>query len=121
MNSFRRAASITAVAVSIVAFSSALLGGGVMVALSVVLRLFGLGADMGLSSYPLGAGVFVVYVCGMVLGVASMRWPLPAGLAMLPLGVGAYFFGGPIAKVFGIVVVCIGGFLAVAVLRGHKA
>jgi hypothetical protein len=121
MNGVRKAAAIAAVAVSIVAFSSALLGGGLVVALSGVLRLLSLGADTGLGSYPLGSWVFVVYVFGMALGVASMRWPLPAGLAMLPLGACAYFFGGPIAKVFGIVVVCIGVFLAAAVLHGRKA
>lgn len=121
MNRVRKAAAIAAVTVSAVAFLAALFGGGIVAALSGFFRLFGLGADMGLSSYPLGAGVFVVYVLGIALGLACNRWPLPAGLAMLPLGACAYLFGGPVAKAFGVVIVCIGGLLLAVVLRSSRA
>jgi hypothetical protein len=40
-----------------------------------------------------------------------MRRPVAAGVAMLPLGACAFLFGGPVAMVYGVVIVCAGALL----------
>lgn len=120
MIGLRRAAAIATVAVSMLAFLTAALGGGLAVAMTGVFKLFGLGNDAGLTAYPLGTGVLALYVIGGAIGLSCVRRPLPAGVAMLPLAALAYFFGGPVARIYGIVTVCIGGLLIATSLRGRK-
>ena len=107
MKNARRAVAIFATVISLFAMITAALGGGIMLAMEGLVGVISLGQSKGaLIDYPLGAGVFVVYACGTALGLASLRWPIAAGIAMLPLGSVAFLFGGPIAKVYGIVMFC---------------
>lgn len=105
--------ALLAVVISIAAFALALLGGGLMAALSTVFAIVGLGGDAGVINYPLGAGVFAVYALGLALGFAAMRWPARAGLAMFPLALCAFLFGGPVAKLFAVGIACAGTMLLV--------
>jgi hypothetical protein len=121
MKSVPRAVAIFATVISIFALITALLGGGILLAMEGLVGVMTLGQAKGaLASYPLGAGVFVVYACGTALGLAALRWPIPTGIAMLPLGAVAFLFGGPIAKVYGIVIFC-AGLLLLATSRRRNA
>jgi hypothetical protein len=99
MNGIEKAAAILAIAVSACAFLLALAGGSVLYATEGVLRVLVPNSRPELG-YPLGTGVFLVYAFGLGAGVAALRWPLTAAFAMLSLAACAFFFGGPIAKVF---------------------
>ena len=109
MNSMRRAVAIFATVISLFAMITAALGGGIMLAMEGLVGVVTLGQSKGpLIDYPLGAGVFVIYACGTALGLAALRWPVATGIAMLPLGAVAFLLGGPIAKVYGLVIFCAG-------------
>ena len=120
MNGVGKAAAIFAVAISICGFALALVGGSVLLATEGFLRIIAPTSDPTLG-YPLGAGVFVIYVLGLCAGLAAMRWPFPAALAMLPLGACAFFFGGPVAKAFAIAIVCCAAILMASVRRSPVA
>jgi hypothetical protein len=100
------------------AFVLALLGGSVLYATEGVLQALVPSGRTNLG-YPLGAGVFLVYALGLGAGLAAIRWPFPAALAMLPLAACAFFFGGPIAKVFAIIFVSCAGVLMVSARRSQ--
>ena len=111
MKGIRRWVAIFATCISVTALFLVLVGGGMLLALESLLSVIALSPGAGVLSYPLGAGVLVVYACGIALGIAAMRWPVAAGIAMLPLGACAFLFGGPVAMVYGVVIVCAGALL----------
>jgi hypothetical protein len=120
MNRLPRAAAIFVAVISIFALITAALGGGILLAMKGLVGVMTLGQAKGaLANYPLGAGVFVVYACGIALSLAALRWPVATGIAMLPLGAVAFLFGGPIAKVYGIVIFCAGLLLLATGRRGN--
>ena len=118
MNRLGKAAAIFGAAVSASAFVLALVGGSILYSTEAVLRVIGLRGDVALG-YPLGRGVFLIYVCGLAVALAGIRWPAPAGLALLPLGAIAFIFGGPIAKVFAVAIACVGALLVASSRRSH--
>ena len=120
MNGIGKAAAIFAIAVSTCAFLLALFGGSVLYATEGVLRVLVPNSRPALG-YPLGASVFLVYALGLGAGLAALRWPFPAAFAMLPLAVCSFFFGGPIAKVFAIVILCCASILMVSARRNKPA
>ena len=96
------------ITISIAAMLAAFIGGSVM---QVLVGIFGFLAQGNVApglGYPLGNGVFVVYLIGIALGVMAVRRPVLAGGAMLPLGACAFLFGGPVAKAYGIAFICTG-------------
>lgn len=102
------------IAISAVAIFVAFVGGSVMqvlVSLFSILALSDVTPGLG---YPLGNGVFAIYLSGIVLGVVALRWPVAAGGAMLPLGACAFVFGGSVAQAYGIAIICT-GFLLVGI------
>ena len=114
MKNARRGVAIFATVISLFAMITAALGGGIMLAMEGLVGVITFGQAKGtLIDYPLGAGVFIIYACGIALGLAALRWPVATGIAMLPLGAVAFLFGGPIAKVYGLVIFCAGLLLLV--------
>jgi hypothetical protein len=115
---------ITLAIFAIVASSAALilagLGGGALLALRGLLPLEFIPDDKILH-YPLGAGVFALYAFGIALGITASRRPITAGITMLPLGVCAFIFGGPVAQIYGVVIVGLGALLAATGWRQRVA
>ena len=73
--------------------------------------LFGVHSDLWttLNAYPLGAiGAIAVYVLGMALGFFALRQPKLPSFGMLLVGIVAVSLGGPIAKVYGIILIAAG-------------
>ncbi len=107
MDKTRNVAAICATVISVIALFLVALGGGTLLALESLLNVATMGRAGGtlLQAYPLGAGVLLVYAVGIALGIAALRWAMPAALAMLPLGACALVFGGPVAKVYGILMI----------------
>ncbi len=107
MDKTRNVAAICATVISVIALFFVGLGGGTVVVLESLLNVATMGRAGGtlLEAYPLGAGVLLVYAVGIALGIAALRWTMPAAVAMLPLGACALLFGGPVAKVYGILMI----------------
>ena len=107
MDKTRKVAAICATVISVIALSLVAVGGGALLALESLLNVATVGRASGtlLHAYPLGAGVLLVYAVGIALGIAALRWTMPAAAAMLPLGACALLFGGPVAKVYGILMI----------------
>lgn len=117
MSKKQRAVAIFCVVISIAAFVLVALGGGMLRALQELFGTIGLGSDQDVFSSSLGMGVLAVYAAGTGLGFAALRWPLAMGIAMLPLGVCAFLFGGPVSKVYGILLFAAGAILIALCLR----
>ncbi|MGH8666843.1 MAG: hypothetical protein ACREUX_21475 [Burkholderiales bacterium] len=112
-----RGLAIFTIVISLAGFFLALWTGGLVVALHELFGSIGLASrSESAAPYPLGGWTLLIYVCGAVLGYLAQRHPLPIGLAMLPLGVIALLFGGPITRVYGTIVLLIGIALIATVL-----
>jgi hypothetical protein len=75
-------------------------------AFNVLFRLVGVDLMKGLDEYPLGVrGVLAVYAVGAALGWLALRQPKGSGIAMIVLAMVGFAFGGPVAKLFGLVLV----------------
>ena len=114
MKTIHRVLAIFAAVISIIALITAVVGG---IMLASLLSIVTLGQITTANSYPLGAGVLVIYAGGLGLAAAIPRWPSAAGAAMLPLGAIAFLFGGPIAKVYGIAMIGTGALLVMTSVR----
>ena len=113
-----RAASIFLIVVSLAGFFLALWTGGLVVALHELLSAIGLASrNLDASPYPLGAWTLVIYVAGAVLGFFARRHPLAVGVAVLPLAIVALLYGGPITRVYGVLLVLAGAALIGIALR----
>jgi hypothetical protein len=109
VSSVFRGLALFMIVVSLAGFFLALWTGGLVVALHELFGSIGLASRSAEASpYPLGGWTLLIYVCGAVLGYFARRHPLPSGLAMLPLGVIALLFGGPITRVYGTIVLLTG-------------
>ena len=119
MKNIQKAAAIFATAISIAALLLATTAGGLMFA------LLGMLGPAGSASEPLGsalgAGVLLLYACGAALGIAAFRWPVQAGIALLPLGVCAFALGGPIAKLYGVLIFLTGVVVLAKGRNRHRA
>lgn len=115
MKALHRALAIFVAIIGVLALLAAAMGGAIVESLAVI---FTLGRNTGVGLFPLGAGVFVIYLVGIGLGLAVPQRPRAAATAMLPLGVIALLFGGPVAKIYGVPIVCAGTAILATFLRG---
>lgn len=98
---------------SAAAFLLALWGGSLLLAMHGLLAAIGLlaGQQEGVP-YPLGVWIYPLYLIGFAVSLAALRHPRWAGIAMVPLGLCAALFGGPVALVYGSYLVVAGFALA---------
>ena len=113
MSRFLRVVAVVTIRVSVVGFLLALWSGGLTIALQRLLGAIGLvsGGEEA-TSYPLGAWTLLIYVAGGTAGFFVRRHPLGSAAALVPLGVVALIYGGPITKAYGAILVVIGIALA---------
>lgn len=114
MKPLHKALAIFVAIISLLALIAAAMGGAIVESLAVI---FVLGRKTGAGLFPLGAGVFVIYLVGFGLGLAVPQRPRAAAMAMLPLGVIALLFGGPVAEIYGVAIVCAGTAVLATFLR----
>jgi hypothetical protein len=118
---FYRMVGIVLLVLSIVGFFLALWTGGLVVALHELLGAIGLvSRSDDATPYPLGAWTLVIYVLGAVLGCFVHRCPVCVGSALVPLGIVGLMYGGPIARVYGMLILAAGVFLIGMVLYRRR-
>ena len=112
--------AIVSASFSVMAFFLALWGGSLLMALHSSLAAFGLlsGSDERLP-YPLGVWVYPLYIAGLAISLAALRHPRWAGIGMIPLGLCAAFWGGPIAQIYGWYMILAGSALATLSVFDH--
>jgi hypothetical protein len=114
-----RVIGVVVLILSIVAFFLALWTGGLVAAVHELLRAIGLvSASSQATPYPLAAWVLLIYILGAVLGCFVHRRPMWVGGALVPLGIVALLYGGPISRVYGALILVAGVLLIGMVLRG---
>jgi hypothetical protein len=105
----RRVVAIVTAIFSVTAFLLALWGGGALLAVQSLLATVGLASSQqDVLAYPLGNWVFLVYALGFAAALYALRRPRAMGVALIALGVCALLFGGPIARIWGVVAILSG-------------
>lgn len=111
-----RGLAIFTIVISLAGFFLALWTGGLVVALHELFGSIGLASrSESAAPYPLGGWTLLIYVLGAVLGYFARNHPLPVGLAMLPLAAIAMYFGGPITRAYGAILIALAAALIGAV------
>jgi hypothetical protein len=78
-------------------------------------------SSLMLNQYALGYwGALSIYAVGVLLGFLALKYPLSAGALMAGDGLIGIMFGGPISRIFGLLMILSGGICIVSVLRAVR-